>query len=126
MFPLNYIVPNHYYEVVQDTPFILTPTTTPTALLPAYPYKWVFSYMIRVRSMGTATYIGIGNETAQLWRLTAVGQIFGFNGNPKEVIDLTKVWYVSDTSDAVIEVVALYMPLPLQGDVVLAKTRGLP
>lgn len=125
MFPLNYLFPDSYYEVVQDTPVVLTPTTTAQAIMPAHPYKWVFAYMVRVRSMGTATYIGIGNAESQAFRLTIVGETFGYNSNPQEIFDLTNVWYVSDTNDSTLELIATYMPIPMQGGVILAKTRGL-
>jgi len=123
MFPLNYIWPEHYYEVVQDKPVLITATTTPTALMSGYPYKWVFSYLLKMRSFGTATYVAVGDETAQEWRLTLVGQTFGFNANPKEVFDLTKVYLVSDANTAVVEMIAAFMPLPMQGDVIESKMR---
>jgi hypothetical protein len=112
-----------YYEVAQDTPFIITVTTTPTSVLATIPmpYKWVLSYLVRVRSLGTATYIGIGNESGQDFRLTVIGETYGFAGNPGEICDLTKVFVVSDANTAVIEITALFKPIPMQGDVTLAQ-----
>lgn len=125
MFPLNYILPKTYYEVALDEPIVLSPTTTAQAIMPAYPYKWVFSFLVKLRSKGTCTYVGIGNRLSQEWRLTYTGQVFGFSGNQQEVMDLTKIYYISDTSDSKVEVVAAYMPLPMQGDVYLAQNRSI-
>jgi hypothetical protein len=125
MFPLNYLLPKTYYEVALDSPIVLTPTPTAQAIMPAYPYKWVFSFLIKLRSKGTSTYVGIGNRLSQDWRLTYTGQVFGFSGNQQEVIDLTKIYYISDTSDATIEVVAAYMPIPMQGEVYLSQNRSI-
>jgi len=125
MFPLNYLLPKTYYEVALDRPTVLSPTTTAQAILPLYPYKWVFSFMLKVRSMGTATYIAVGNDLSQEWRLTYVGQVFGFSGNPGEVYDITKLWYISDTSDSKVELIAAYMPVPMQGEVYLAQNRSV-
>jgi hypothetical protein len=112
-----------YYEVAQDTPFIITATTTPTSIMAGIPipYKWVLSYIVRVRSLGTATYIGIGNMDGQGFRLTVIGESYGFSGNPGEICDLTKVFIVSDANTAVIEVTALFKPIPMQGNVELAQ-----
>lgn len=71
--------------------------------------------------MGTATYIGVGNESSQAFRLTIVGETYGFAGNPREICDLTKVFIVADTADAVIEVTALFKPMPMQGNVEIAQ-----
>lgn len=125
MFPLNYLFPKTYYEVVQDQPVLLSPTTTAQAIMPAYPYKWVFSYLIKVRTLGSATYIGIGNQASQDFRLTIVGETIGWNGNTQEVMDLTKIWYVADNTGAVLELIGAYMPIPYQNDVVLAENRGI-
>ena len=113
-----------YYEVAQDTPIVKTVAATAAPLMGDIPYKWVLSYLIKVRSMGTATYIGIGDQTGQGFRLTIVGETFGFSGNPRECFDLSKVWVSSDTSDAVIEIVVVYIPIPMQGSVYLAEPRN--
>jgi hypothetical protein len=112
-----------YYEVAQDAPFIRTVTTTATSLMAGVPipYKWVLSYLVRVRSMGTATYIGIGDESSQAFRLTIIGETYGFTGNPREILDLNKVYVVSDANTAVIEVTALFKPIPSQGNVDIAQ-----
>jgi len=110
-----------YNEVVLDQPFTFTPAaaTIAEALLKV-PYKWVTSFAIRLRSMGTATYVALGNQAAQEYRLTGVGQIYQFSCNPGEVTDLARIWTYSDTNDAVIEVVASYLPVALYGNVILA------
>lgn len=108
-----------YYEVAQDTPFIRTVTTAAASLTAGAPIpnKWVLSYIVRLRSLGTATYVGIGNESSQAFRLTIIGETYGFSGNPGEVCDLSKVFVISDAATAVIEVTALFKPVPMQGEV---------
>ena len=109
-----------YNEVVVDTPVTVTPTTTPASIFPGVSYKWVTSIVIRSRSVGTSTYVAIGNNVAQQYRLLGVGGIFQFAANPGEVFDASKIWVSSDTSDAVVEIVASYLPVSLYGDVNLA------
>lgn len=115
-----------YYEVVQDTPLVITPTATPTAIFSGRPYKWVLSYVIRLRTLGvTSTYVGVGDINAQAYRLTVVGQTLGYSANPKEIIDLSKIYLVSDAATAIVEVIVAYVPLPLQGSVMEATSRGM-
>jgi hypothetical protein len=97
----------NYYEVKAFLSSTRTVTTTPTSLTGTTNF-YVLSYLIRVRSMGTATYIALGDSQARNFRLTTVGETFGFYGNPREVFDLSSVYVVSDTSDAVIELYVLY------------------
>lgn len=101
----------NYVEVVEDTPIIITVPSTARSLYQNIPQKWVQSYMIRVRSMGTATYIRVGTPAAQLFTLKAVGEIKSFTCMPDQVLDLTNVWIVSDTADAVVEVICAYTPM---------------
>ena len=104
-----------YHEVIIDTPAVVTVSTTPTQMLQGQAYKWVFSFIIRVESMGTATYIKIGSFLQQNYRLVAVGQTIIWGGNPGEVCDISKLFVVSDTSDATLEVIAAYVPMYLVG-----------
>lgn len=116
-----------YFEVAQDAPITLSVPTSPTAIIGNYPYKWVLSYLIKVRSLGDASYVAIGSQTSQEFRLTIIGETFGFSANPREAFDLSKVYVKSDmTATApVIEIVMTYVPIPYQGSVSLAQTRGL-
>jgi hypothetical protein len=114
-----------YFEVAQDTPIVKTVASAAAPLMGNIPYKWVLSYLIKVRSMGTATYIGVGDQFGQGFRLTYVGETFGFSANLHETFDLSKVWISSDTSDAVIEIVIVFIPIPMQGSVYLAPSRNL-
>jgi hypothetical protein len=70
--------------------------------------------------MGTATYFGIGNNTAQEFRLVGVGQIWQFSCNPGEVIDAAQIWVISDTAGGVLEIVASYLPVSHYGNVNMA------
>ena len=108
-----------FREVVGDYPAVITPTTT-AAPVHSGPYKWVTSWLIRVRSLGTATYVRVGDRTAQTHSLITVGQTYGLNGNPGEVFDLSKIYVVSDTADATIELTAAYLPMPMFGNIILA------
>lgn len=110
-----------YNEVVLDTPYVLTPAAggTPQPLTRA-PFKWVTSICIRVRDLGTATYVGVGNEVAQEYRLTGVSAIYQYACNPGEALDMSKIWILSDTNDPVLEVIASYMPVAMYGNVNMA------
>jgi len=61
---------------------------------------------ISIRSMGTATYIGVGGTDTQDRRLTAVGENIGMD-TPlgKRYLDLRTLFIVSDANDAVIEII---------------------
>jgi hypothetical protein len=109
-----------YIEVVEDMPIILTVPSTARAIFQNIATKWVTSYLIRVRSMGTATYIRVGNQAAQLLTLNAVGAFKAFECRPGELLDMTQVYVVSDTADAVIEVICTFIPVRLMGNVVIA------
>jgi hypothetical protein len=110
-----------FNEIVEDLPITVTVTTTKQRLIgETRAYKWVMSYLVRVRSMGTATYIALGNEADQQIRLTAVGQSIAYNCNRYEFIDLAKKYVISDTSDAVIEVIATSLPVKQYGSVNMA------
>lgn len=111
----------YYNEVVLDTPVIISPAVIATAE-PIFknPYKWVTSFVIRVRSMGTATFIGVGNQTAQLYRLVSDGQVYQYSCNPGEVINASTLWIVSDQTDPVLEVVCSYLPIAQYGNVNLS------
>lgn len=95
-----------YYSVKQDTPITITVTSTAQPLVNASE-KLVVSYLIRIRDMATATYLEIGDQYAQKYRLTMEGESFGFNANPNEVFDVSKVYVKSDAS-MTIEYYALY------------------
>jgi hypothetical protein len=114
-----------YNEVIIDTPFTFSMTTaaTPQPLLLGKAFKWVTSFSIRVRSMGTATYFRIGNQTDQQWELIGIGGLFGYSCNLYEVVNLANIWINSDTNDGVLEVVASYLPLSLYGNVNLALNQ---
>jgi hypothetical protein len=110
-----------YTEVIEDTPIILTVPATARQIYQGVASKWVTSYLIRVRSMGTATYIRVGNYYAQHYSLTSVGDTKGFTCEDTHVLDMTKVWIVSDTADAVVEVVCSFIPVKPQGNVIVTE-----
>ena len=107
-----------YNEIIESQPVTVTPTVAKMRLIgETYPYMYVLSYMIRVRSMGTATYIALGSEQGQEQRLYAVGQTLTYACNRYEVIDLTKKYVRADVADAVLEVSYTYLPFNMYGRV---------
>jgi hypothetical protein len=114
-----------YREITIDTPILVTPTSTASSILAGKPYKWVFSFIIRVRSMGTATYIRLGTFYGQSYTLALYGQTLEWAGNPGEVCDLSKIFAISDTSDSSIEIIAAVVPLHLVGLVEQSVGAGL-
>jgi hypothetical protein len=63
-----------YNEIIEGTPIVVTPTVLQMRLVgEGHPFQYVLSYMIRIRSMGTATYIAIGEN-----RLTLRGAARGW------------------------------------------------
>lgn len=109
-----------YVEVAMDIPVVIYPGITAKPIINE-PYKWVQSFLIRVRTMGTATYVRLGGIEAQVWTLQIKGQTIGASGGQKEVFDLSRIYCISDTADAEIELLALYIPTPMQGSVQLAQ-----
>jgi hypothetical protein len=114
-----------YNEVSFYTPVTFSVTTGGTAQpLFAVPYKWVTSFVIRVRSLGTSTYIRVGNSAGQNYTLAGVGSLYQFSCNPREIVNLAGIWIISDTTDAVLEIVASYLPLALYGNVNIALNQS--
>jgi len=109
-----------YIEVVEDQPVLLTVPVAARQIFQGLAVKWVTSYLIRLRSIGTATYVRIGNNIAQEYTLKAVGDIRSFTCNPGETVDMCNVWVKSDTADAVIEVVCSFVPVKRDGNVIIA------
>lgn len=114
----------NYREVIEDTPITYTVPSTAHQIYGGLGTKWVTSYLIRVRSMGTATYIRVGNQAAQNYTLKAVGEMKTFSCNPGEVVDATQIYVVSDTADAVIECICSYPPLKISSDNVQEADDG--
>lgn len=111
-------------EVVIDTPVLYTPQTTAASILTGKPYKWVYSWIIRVRTMGTATYIRLGSFYGQAYTLTCAGQTLEWAGNPGEVSDLSKMFAVADQADGSLEIIAALVPLHLVGKINQAVGQG--
>ena len=114
-----------YVEVIEDTPITITVPSTARSVFQNIAPKWVTAYIVRVRSMGTATYIALGNYIGQEYRLTAVGEYRACEARPGEVLDITKLWIVSDTSDAVVELVCSFIPARPKGNVTQVEDTGV-
>jgi len=62
-------------------------------------------FSVVVRSMGTASYVGIGGTDTQDRRLTSVGQGVAISANfPRKWVNPSSLFVISDTADAVLEV----------------------
>ena len=96
-----------YYEVHNYPPRTLTVTTTPQPLTVQL-NTWCLGYQLRVRTMGSCTYVAIGDRYNREFRLTVPGETFGWSANPREVMNLNDVWVHADANDAVIEIYSLY------------------
>jgi hypothetical protein len=114
-----------FLEVVEDTPITKTVAVAATQIFSGIATKWATGYLIRVRSMGTATYVRIGNSTAQEYTLKAVGEVKAFSAPENMLVDMTQVYTKSDTADAVIEVLVHFVPVRLDGNVQAAYDTGV-
>lgn len=97
--------------------FTITPTTAPVPINTPKPnINFVKQVAIVVRSVGTSTYNALGGQDSQDRRLTAVGDQENISSiAPDGYIDISKLWIISDTSDAVIEVFGeVWTPPPAQ------------
>lgn len=101
-----------FVAVDVPNPIVVTPTTTPASILPGSPRRWVHAIEIYVRSMGTATYIRLGNSFAQHRTLAGMGATSVYEAPQGGVIDAAGVFIVSDTADAEVEVTLLESNIP--------------
>jgi hypothetical protein len=110
-----------YNEIVEDSTIAVTTTGSTTAarlIGETYPFKYVIDLNVRLRSLGTGgTYVAIGNQFGQEYRLVAVGNVFERHCRRYEVIDLTKLYITSDVADAVVEVACTFLPFKQYGKV---------
>jgi hypothetical protein len=113
-----------YTEIRLETPTTQTVAAAATSLFSNRFNKYVFAVVVRVRSMGTATYVRLGTSTAQNYSLTTAGQTWEWWGFPGQVLDLAKVFTSSDTADAVLEIWCVYAPVLGTGEVDLVEGRG--
>jgi len=94
----------------------LTISTTPTSLYQAFiqtntmpPNGYVCKINIRVRAMGTATYIGIGDSRNQDGRLTTAGSTLTIEAPLTYSLDLKSVYAVCDAGvTTVLEISGIY------------------
>lgn len=92
----------------------LTGKTTLQILLTNKPHIINVSQIsIIVRSMGTATYVGIGGLDSQDRRLTTVGDSISID-TPKNrsIMDVSSLFVISDTADAVLEIIGETLDKP--------------
>ena len=85
----------------------ITPTTARQLIMINKPgIQRVTQIQIRIRSMGTATYVSIGGADTQDRRMTGAGDSIGID-TPlgKRYTDVTSLFIVSDTADAVVEII---------------------
>ena len=86
---------------------LITPTTAPQLIMTNKSgISRVTQIQIAVRSMGTSSFSAIGGVDEQSRRLTAVGDNIGMDTpQGKRYLDISKLFIVSDTADAVIEII---------------------
>ena len=88
----------------------LTPSTVIQSLMANKPnLRQAIQFVVVVRSMGTATYVGLGGLDTQDRRLSTVGDGMSLSADfnrpqLKKWLDPTQIFVSSDTSDAVIEI----------------------
>ena len=85
----------------------LAAKTSKQLLLTNKPHiKSVSQISVIVRSMGTASYIGVGGFDTQDRRFSTVGDSISID-TPKnrETIDVSSLFVISDTADAVLEII---------------------
>lgn len=70
----------------------------------------VFYVSIKVRSMGTATYIAVGRAGALEERMTIVGELYEAEAPKGAYLDTKEIMVMSDTTDAVIEIGGVLIP----------------
>jgi len=89
-------------------PSVITVGTTVTPLFPGWPEVKAFWVLVRVRSIGTATYVAIGNNIVQPDRFIATGASQVFDVPDGYYFDAAQLVAISDTADAVIEVTGAF------------------
>lgn len=93
-------------------PIVLTSAVTEKSLAGTFAVTPLRMQYIgfRVRSMGTATYLGVGTKGNTSFRLTAVNTYFEYEAPKSGYIDASKIWYIADTADLTFEVTGIQMP----------------
>ena len=115
-----------YEEVILFAEALFTPAAI-TTVEPLYAeaHHFVSSFIIRVRDMGTATYVRLGTAQIQPHSLDTVGQTLEWDGDKREVTDMAKLYAISDTADAVLEIVTEYAPVRHAMQVTPVEGRGV-
>lgn len=90
---------------IVPVPFTVTPTTKVTTIA-SHPIgnMKIVAVEFKIRTMGTATYVGLGDRSSQDFRLTAAKDYWSPSVPEGCYIDLRDCMIVSDTADAVVEV----------------------
>ena len=90
----------------------ITPTTTEANILASYAPTGlkVYYVSIKVRSMGTATYIAVGTHGNTAERLTVVGEIYEAEAPRGAFLDTRDIMILADVADAVVEIGGVIVP----------------
>lgn len=90
----------------------VTPATTEGNILASYAPTGLKMYYIslKVRSMGTATYIAVGAHGATEERLTVVGEIYEAEAPRAAFLNTKDLMIMADVADAVVEVGGVIIP----------------
>lgn len=70
----------------------------------------VFYVVLKVRSLGTATYVAVGRPNSIEERLTTIGEVYEAEAPRGAYLDTRDIMIVSDSADAVVEVGGVIIP----------------
>lgn len=92
--------------------FIISPAVTEGCITNAIAPTGlkVFYISLKVRSMGTATYISVGRHGNMEERLTTVGEIYEVEAPRGAYIDTRDIMILADVDDAIVEVGGVIIP----------------
>lgn len=88
-------------------PPTVTPQTVATPLFPSDTTKYAFWVMVLLRDIGTATYVRIGDNININDSLLGAGDFRIYDVPPGYFFDAAKLYCISDTADAVLEIQGL-------------------
>lgn len=99
----NRITPFTFSPAVANVPQCITASIAPTGLK-------VFYISLKVRSLGTATYVAVGDSGAREERLTSTGEIYEAEAPKQGYLATNEIMIESDATDPVIEVGGVMIP----------------
>jgi len=86
------------------TPFTVTAAGTPTPIFPGINRKDVFWVIVAVRSMGTSSWVGLGDSIAQEGRMYYANDFLVWDLPNGKTFNAATLYVKSENGDAVVEV----------------------